>query len=63
MSAQAAIQANPTLGQPAIESLRTLLRGDLIARLWQSHSCAADAKALLSPVYGWFTKGFDTPDL
>jgi len=22
-----------------------------------------EARALLAPVYGWFTEGFDTPDL
>jgi predicted ATPase len=22
-----------------------------------------EARALLSPIYGWFTEGFDTPDL
>ncbi|MCZ6588465.1 MAG: AAA family ATPase [Alphaproteobacteria bacterium] len=31
-----------------------------LARLWQGQSKAPD---LLSPVYGWFTEGFDTADL
>ncbi len=34
-----------------------------LARLWQSQDKAEDARALLAPVYGWFTEGFDTPDL
>jgi predicted ATPase len=31
-----------------------------LARLWQSRGKRQDAYALLQPVYGWFTKGFDT---
>jgi len=34
-----------------------------LARLWQSQGKAAEAHDLLAPVYGWFTEGFDTPDL
>ena len=34
-----------------------------LARLWQQHGKQADARALLAPVYGWFTEGFDTADL
>ena len=34
-----------------------------LARLWQSQGKRQDAYDLLSPVYGWFTEGFDTVDL
>ena len=34
-----------------------------LARLWQSQSKHAEAYALLAPVYGWFTEGFNTTDL
>ena len=34
-----------------------------LARLWQSQGQRRDAYDLLSPVYGWFTEGFDTTDL
>ena len=34
-----------------------------LARLWQSQGKHEDAYDLLAPVYGWFTEGFDTPDL
>jgi class 3 adenylate cyclase/predicted ATPase len=34
-----------------------------MARLWRGSGRAADARALLQPVYGWFTEGFDTADL
>jgi predicted ATPase len=34
-----------------------------LARLWQHQGKRAEAHALLAPVYGWFTEGFDTVDL
>ena len=34
-----------------------------LARLWQAQGKRAAAHALLAPIYGWFTEGFDTPDL
>ena len=34
-----------------------------LARLWQQQDQRAAAYDMLAPVYGWFTEGFDTPDL
>jgi predicted ATPase len=34
-----------------------------LARLWQHQGKRAEAGALLVPIYGWFTEGFDTVDL
>jgi DNA-binding winged helix-turn-helix (wHTH) protein/tetratricopeptide (TPR) repeat protein len=34
-----------------------------LSRLWQQQGKHAEARALLAPVYGWFTEGFDTADL
>jgi predicted ATPase len=34
-----------------------------LARLWQQQGKQAEAHQLLAPIYGWFTEGFDTPDL
>ena len=34
-----------------------------LARLWQQQGKRAAARALLAPVYGWFTEGFETADL
>jgi predicted ATPase len=34
-----------------------------LSRLWQQQGKRAEAYALLAPVYGWFTEGFDTADL
>jgi len=34
-----------------------------LARLWRDQGKRDEARELLAPVYGWFTEGFDTPDL
>ena len=34
-----------------------------LAQLRRDQGCRAEARDLLVPVYGWFTEGFDTPDL
>src|SRR4029453_12477773 len=31
--------------------------------LWQRQGKSTKARELLAPLYGWFTEGFDTPDL
>ena len=34
-----------------------------LARLRREQGRHAEARDILAPVYGWFTEGFDTPDL
>jgi predicted ATPase len=34
-----------------------------LARLWSDRGRNAEARDLLTPIYGWFTEGFGTPDL
>ena len=34
-----------------------------LARLWQDRGKCREARELLTPVYGWFTEGFDSLDL
>jgi predicted ATPase len=34
-----------------------------LSRLWQHQGKGAEARALLAPIYGWFTEGFETADL
>jgi tetratricopeptide (TPR) repeat protein len=34
-----------------------------LARLWQQQGKRNEARTLLTPIYGWFTEGFDTADL
>jgi hypothetical protein len=33
------------------------------AGLWRDQGNAQQPRKLLAPIYGWFTKGFDTLDL
>ena len=37
--------------------------GSLGARDWRDRGKRTQARDLLAPIYGWFTEGFDTPDL
>ena len=34
-----------------------------LANLWRDQGRRAEAHDLLAPIYGWFSEGFDTPDL
>jgi predicted ATPase len=34
-----------------------------LSRLWHQQGKRDEARALLAPIYGWFTEGFDTVDL
>jgi predicted ATPase len=34
-----------------------------LSRLWQQQGKCREAHALLAPIYGWFTEGFDTAAL
>jgi len=34
-----------------------------LSRLWQKQGKREEARQLLAEIYGWFTEGFDTPDL
>jgi hypothetical protein len=34
-----------------------------LSRLWQQQGGRQEAHDLFAPIYGWFTKGFETADL
>jgi predicted ATPase len=34
-----------------------------LSRLWQQQGQGNEARALLAPIYSWFTEGCDTADL
>lgn len=34
-----------------------------LARLWKKQGKISEAEKMLGEIYGWFTEGFDTPDL
>ena len=40
--------------------LRTVI---CLAKLWRAQGKSYEARALLAPIYDWFTEGFDTVDL
>jgi predicted ATPase len=40
-----------------------IARCDSLAQLWAEQGRRTEARELLTPVYGWFTEGFDTADL
>jgi predicted ATPase len=42
---------------------RALRAAMSLSRLWQRQGKRDAARALLAPIYGWFTEGFDTADL
>ncbi len=46
-----------------IKGFRPRIEPASLASLWQSHGRATEARDLLTPVYGWFTEGFDIADL
>ena len=56
---EAAIQIARSQQAKSLE-LRSATR---LAAFWQNQGKPADAYQLLSDIYGWFTEGFDTPDL
>ena len=35
----------------------------ILAHLWQEQGKADEAQQALAEIYGWFSEGFDTPDL
>jgi predicted ATPase len=49
--------------QERAEAIIALSTEASLARLWQRQGKCQEAHNLLSPLYGWFTEGFDTADL
>jgi hypothetical protein len=50
-------------GQPSPRAIDLQARLIELTRLWRDRGKPQQARELLAPVYGWFTKGFDTRDL
>jgi predicted ATPase len=63
VAAEASYRAAISLARRQSAKLFELRSATRLARLWRGQGKIADAQALLAPVYGWFTEGFDTRDL
>jgi tetratricopeptide (TPR) repeat protein len=61
--AEADFHAAIALAQEMSAKAWELRAATSLARLWRDQDRRAEARDLLAPVYGWFTEGFDTPDL
>ena len=61
--AEEAFQTAITIAQQQKARIFELRAAMSMARLWRGQGKRDEARALLAPVYGWFTEGFDTLDL
>jgi len=61
--AETCFQHATTLAQNQQAKSLELRAATSLARLWQQQGKRQEAHDLLTPVYGWFTEGFDTADL
>ncbi len=62
-AAEACLREAIALAQRQSAKLYELRAATGLARLWRDHGKEGEARALLTPIYGWFTEGFETPDL
>ncbi len=63
LAGEASFSAAVALAHRQNAKLLELRSATSLARLWHGHSKRAEALDLLSPIYNWFTEGFDAPDL
>jgi predicted ATPase len=61
--AEASFRRALTIARKQSARLWELRAAISLARLWNDQAKQSDARDLLGPIYGWFTEGFDTPDL
>jgi class 3 adenylate cyclase/predicted ATPase len=60
---QASLQQAIRIAQAQQAKSLELRAASDLARLWAERGRRSEARDLVAPVYGWFTEGFDTPDL
>jgi class 3 adenylate cyclase/predicted ATPase len=61
--AEASLHRALALAQQQNAKMWELRASTSLARLWRDQGKRTEARDLLAPIYGWFTEGFDTPDL
>ena len=62
-AAEASFRTAINVAQRQSAKLWELRAATSLARLWRDQGKRTEARDLLAPIYGWFTEGFDTPDL
>jgi predicted ATPase len=62
-AAEVALQAALTVARQQRARMWELRAAYDLARLWSEQREKQKAYDLLAPLYGWFSEGFDTPDL
>jgi predicted ATPase/class 3 adenylate cyclase len=63
VAAEASLREAIALAGRQSAKLYELRAATSLARLWRDHGKQDEARALLTPIYGWFTEGFEAPDL
>jgi predicted ATPase len=61
--AEACFRRSIALARRQDAKLWDLRASTSLACLWRDQGKRSEARDLLAPIYGWFTEGFDTPDL
>ena len=61
--AEECFQRAIAIGRSQAARLFELRAAASLAGLWRDQGKHSEALTLLAPIYGWFTEGFDTPDL
>jgi tetratricopeptide (TPR) repeat protein len=62
-AAEASLRKAIALAQDQSAKLYALRAATGLARLWRDDGKEGEARALLTPIYDWFTEGFEAPDL
>ena len=63
MGAEAAYHQALAIARRQQARSRELRAAMSLSRLWQQQGKRGEARELLTPIYRWFTEGFDTADL
>ena len=61
--AEAGLRRALTIAQQQQARWWELRAATTLAKHWQDEGRRQEAYPILQPAYGWFTEGFDTPDL
>jgi predicted ATPase len=63
VAAEASLRESIALARCQSAKLYELRAATSLARLWRDRCKHGEARAVLAPIYGWFTEGFEAPDL